>query len=181
MQVSTKLFNKQSVENFSDLTAQIQKKQEQVATGKHLTEPSDDPVKAGRVMVVKEQKAQTEQLTWLSGRTARFHTAVTLRAPDSIGGPRLRRAVVTTRVRLRRLTAAEIARINAEAGRQANVMINEAEAKAIRLEQTTKATWYAKLKDELKWSNDDFLKYIKIKSLDKQQSDNMVVGVEALG
>ena len=60
MQVSTKLFNKQSVENFSDLTAQIQKKQEQVATGKHLTEPSDDPVKAGRVMVVKEQKAQTE-------------------------------------------------------------------------------------------------------------------------
>ena len=61
MQVSTKLFNKQSVENFSDLTAQIQKKQEQVATGKHLTEPSDDPVKAGRVMVVKEQKAQTEQ------------------------------------------------------------------------------------------------------------------------
>ena len=61
MQVSTKLFNKQSVENFSDLTAQIQKKQEKVATGKHLTEPSDDPVKAGRVMVVKEQKAQTEQ------------------------------------------------------------------------------------------------------------------------
>ena len=58
MQVSTKLFNKQSVENFSDLTAQIQKKQEQVATGKHLTEPSDDPVKAGRVMVVKEQKAK---------------------------------------------------------------------------------------------------------------------------
>lgn len=56
------------------------------------------------------QEAQTEQLTWLSGRTARFHTAVSLRAPDSAGGPRLRRAVVTTRVRLRRLTAAEIAR-----------------------------------------------------------------------
>ena len=30
MQVSTKIFNKQSVDTFSDLTAQIQKKQEQV-------------------------------------------------------------------------------------------------------------------------------------------------------
>ena len=78
-------------------------------------------------------------------------------------------------------TQAEIARINAEANRMANVLINEAEASAIRLEQTTKASWYAKLKDTLGWTNTDFLKYIKIKSLDKQQSDTMVVGVEALG
>ena len=61
MQVSTKIFNKQSVEAFSDLTEQIQKKQEQVASGKHLTKPSDDPVKAARVMVVKEQRAQNDQ------------------------------------------------------------------------------------------------------------------------
>ena len=61
MQVSTKIFNKQSVDTFSDLTAQIQKKQEQVASGKHLTKPSDDPVKAARVNTVKEQKAQAEQ------------------------------------------------------------------------------------------------------------------------
>ena len=61
MQVSTKLFNKQSVETFADLSGQIQKKQEQVASGKHLTEASDDPVKAGRILVVKEQRAQTEQ------------------------------------------------------------------------------------------------------------------------
>ena len=46
MQVSTKIFNKQSVETFSDLTGQIQKKQEQVASGKELTRPSDDPVRA---------------------------------------------------------------------------------------------------------------------------------------
>ena len=58
MQVSTKIFNKQSVDTFSDLTEQIQKKQEQVASGKHLTKPSDDPVKAARVSTVKEQKAQ---------------------------------------------------------------------------------------------------------------------------
>ena len=61
MQVSTKIFNKQSVDTFSDLAAQIQKKQEQVASGKHLTKPSDDPVKAARVNTVKEQKAQAEQ------------------------------------------------------------------------------------------------------------------------
>lgn len=61
MQVSTKIFNKQSVETFSDLTAQIQKKQEQVASGKELTKPSDDPVRATRVMIVEEQRAQNEQ------------------------------------------------------------------------------------------------------------------------
>ena len=54
--------------------------------------------------------AQAEQLAWLSGRTARFHTALALRAPDGAAGPRLRRALVTTRVRLRNIGAAEIAR-----------------------------------------------------------------------
>ena len=61
MQVSTKIFNKQSVETFSDLTGQIQKKQEQVASGKELTRPSDDPVRAARVMIVREQRAQNDQ------------------------------------------------------------------------------------------------------------------------
>ena len=61
MQVSTKIFNKQSVETFSDLTGQIQKKQEQVASGKELTRPSDDPVRSARVMIVKEQRAQNDQ------------------------------------------------------------------------------------------------------------------------
>ena len=61
MQVSTKIFNKQSVETFSDMTGQIQKKQEQVATGKALTKPSDDPVKSNRVMIVESQLSQAEQ------------------------------------------------------------------------------------------------------------------------
>tara|TARA_X000000950_G_scaffold268274_1_gene345618 strand:+ start:398 stop:1300 length:903 start_codon:yes stop_codon:yes gene_type:complete len=61
MQVSTKIFNKQSVEAFSDLTGQIQKKQEQVASGKEMTKPSDDPVKANRVMIVESQLSQAEQ------------------------------------------------------------------------------------------------------------------------
>lgn len=78
-------------------------------------------------------------------------------------------------------TRADIARINAQAQREASVLVNEAEAQALRLEQTTKATWYKQLKTSLGWTNADFLKYVKIKSLDKQQSDNMVVGVSALG
>ena len=61
MQVSTKIFNKQSVEAFSDLTGQIQKKQEQVASGKEMTKPSDDPVKANRVMIVESQLSQANQ------------------------------------------------------------------------------------------------------------------------
>lgn len=61
MQVSTRIFNKQSVETFSDLTGQIQKKQEQVASGKELTKPSDDPVKANRVMIIESQLSQAEQ------------------------------------------------------------------------------------------------------------------------
>jgi flagellar hook-associated protein 3 FlgL len=49
------------VEAFSDLTGQIQKKQEQVASGKEMTKPSDDPVKANRVMIVESQLSQAEQ------------------------------------------------------------------------------------------------------------------------
>lgn len=61
MQVSNKVFTQQSIESFADLTNQIQKKQEQVATGKGLVDPSDDPVLAARVMVVGDQLGQTEQ------------------------------------------------------------------------------------------------------------------------
>ena len=40
---------------------------------------------------------------------------------------------------------------------------------------------YSKLKTALSWSNEDFLKYVKIKSLSAQPSDTMVVGVSAMG
>lgn len=66
---------------------------------------------AGRILSKPgTREAQAEQLAWLSGRTARFHTAVALRAPNGTAGPRLRRALVTTRVRLRQIGSAEIAR-----------------------------------------------------------------------
>lgn len=77
-------------------------------------------------------------------------------------------------------TKAQIAKINAEAQRQANVVINEANTNALKLEQAAKATWYSQLKRKMGWSNDDFIKYVKIKSLNKQQAEHMVVGVNGL-
>jgi len=65
--------------------------------------------------------------------------------------------------------------------REASVLVNQAEADALQLEQSTKALWYSKLKTALSWSNEDFLKYVKINSLSAQPSDTMVVGVSAMG
>ena len=78
-------------------------------------------------------------------------------------------------------TEADIALISSTAKREANVLVNQAEADALRLEQSTKAQWYAKLKETLGWSNAEFLQYVKIKSLSSQPGDSMVVGVGALG
>jgi len=82
---------------------------------------------------------------------------------------------------LRAETDASINKINAEAERAAAVAINQAEADALRLEQNTKASYFAQLKKGLGWSAEDFLKYMKIKSLAAQPSDSMVVGVSAMG
>ena len=44
MQVSTKLFNNQQIRQFGKLTEDIQKKQEQIASGKAILRASDDPL-----------------------------------------------------------------------------------------------------------------------------------------
>lgn len=54
-----------------------------------------------------DPQTQAEQLRWLSGRSAVFHTAVALLGP---GDSRPLQALTRTRVRLRRLSAAEITR-----------------------------------------------------------------------
>ena len=56
MQVSTKLFNNQQVRQFGKLTEDIQKKQEQIASGKAILRASDDPVAAAALSAAKEQK-----------------------------------------------------------------------------------------------------------------------------
>ena len=56
MQVSTKLFNQQSVNQFGKLTEEIQDLQAKVATGKNILKSSDDPVAAVELSAAKEQK-----------------------------------------------------------------------------------------------------------------------------
>ena len=46
MQVSTKLFNQQAVNQFGKLTEEIQNLQAKVSTGKNILKSSDDPVAA---------------------------------------------------------------------------------------------------------------------------------------
>ena len=72
------------------------------------------------------------------------------------------------------------AEIDAQAARESAVVVNEAEAAALQLEQGTKAVWYAALKAALHWSNADLLRYVKLKSIIAQPSDRMVVGVSAV-
>ena len=56
MQVSTKLFNDQQVRQFGKLTADIQQKQEKIASGKAILRASDDPVAAVELSAAREQE-----------------------------------------------------------------------------------------------------------------------------
>ena len=56
MQVSTKLFNDQQVRQFGKLTADIQQKQEKIASGKAILKASDDPVAAAQLSAAREQE-----------------------------------------------------------------------------------------------------------------------------
>lgn len=78
-------------------------------------------------------------------------------------------------------TEARITVINAEAAREAAVMISQANAKALQLEQATKAYWYSRLKEHMGWNNSHVLQYVKMKSLNAQPADSMTVGVSAVG
>ena len=56
MQVSTKLFNDQQIRQFGKLTADIQEKQEKIASGKAILRASDDPVTAVELSAAREQE-----------------------------------------------------------------------------------------------------------------------------
>ena len=78
-------------------------------------------------------------------------------------------------------TDASIAVIRAEGAREAAVIRSAAEAGALQLEQATKAHWYAQLKAHMKWDNEHVLQYVKMKSLNAQPAESMVVGVSPVG
>ena len=61
MQVSTKLFNEQSINRFSDIAGDIQKLQSRIATGKNVLKASDDPVAMINISAAKEKQSQLER------------------------------------------------------------------------------------------------------------------------
>ena len=56
MQISTKLFNSQSLKNFDKLNSKIQSAQEKISTGKNILSASDDPIGAINLSVAKDQR-----------------------------------------------------------------------------------------------------------------------------
>jgi len=83
---------------------------------------------------------------------------------------------------LQSTTDAEIAVINAEADRQKQVIEGAAEAEALKIEQNVKANMYAKLTQHLSWGTPEFLRYIKMKALNEQETQKkVVVGVDPIG
>jgi len=78
-------------------------------------------------------------------------------------------------------TDAGVTEINAEAARERAVIEGEANAQALQLEQNARSTMYKRLRDHLGWSADNFLQYVKMKALNAQPDNNVVVGVNPLG
>jgi len=78
-------------------------------------------------------------------------------------------------------TDAEIVEINADAARQRDVIVGRANADALLREQSVKATMYRQLRDHLGWSGTQFLQYVKMRALNRQNSGRVTVGVNALG
>ena len=54
-------------------------------------------------------------------------------------------------------------------------------AAALQYEQATKAMWYSRLKEHMGWDNANLLQYVKMKSLNAQPANTMVVGVSPVG
>jgi len=61
MQVSTRLFNQQQVNQFGKLNANVADLQERISTGKNILRASDDPVAAAKLSVAKEQSLLLSQ------------------------------------------------------------------------------------------------------------------------
>lgn len=78
-------------------------------------------------------------------------------------------------------TTATITRIDAEAAKEATIIRATANAAALQYEQATKAMWYARLKEHMRWNNSHLLQYVKMKSLNAQPASSMVVGVSPVG
>ena len=61
MQISSKLFNQQQVNQFSDINSELQKLQGKISSGKNILVASDDPVKSVELSGMKVVKEQIDQ------------------------------------------------------------------------------------------------------------------------
>jgi flagellar hook-associated protein 3 FlgL len=72
MRISTTQIHSQGAQAILSHQAEVAKVQQQLATGKRLLSPSDDPVASGRLLVLNEQAAVTDQyqrnLSFATGR-----------------------------------------------------------------------------------------------------------------
>lgn len=76
MQVSTKLFNEQSINRFSQLNSDIQTIQSKIATGKNVLRASDDPVAMVNISAAKEKQSQLNRYaTNIDRATSRLNMA----------------------------------------------------------------------------------------------------------
>jgi len=78
-------------------------------------------------------------------------------------------------------TQATVTRIGAEAQRESSIIINQANANALEAEQAIKGEMYAQLISHLGLDQSQFLRYVKMKALNAQPSDKVMVGVSPLG
>jgi len=78
-------------------------------------------------------------------------------------------------------TTAAITYIKADAARRSAIIINEAQATALQMEQAAKAILYSSLRAHLNWTEASFVEYVKMKALNAQPPENVVVGVGATG
>eukprot|EP00306_Pavlova_sp_CCMP459_P017304 CAMPEP_0185205420 /NCGR_PEP_ID=MMETSP1140-20130426/56613_1 /TAXON_ID=298111 /ORGANISM="Pavlova sp., Strain CCMP459" /LENGTH=366 /DNA_ID=CAMNT_0027773021 /DNA_START=6 /DNA_END=1106 /DNA_ORIENTATION=+ len=78
-------------------------------------------------------------------------------------------------------TEAQIMRINAEAEAEAAIIGNKARMQALELVQSTKALAYKRLRDELGWSSDQFLEYMRQAAINAQPSGNIIVKTDSFG
>jgi flagellar hook-associated protein 3 FlgL len=68
MQISTKLFNQQTLDRLSDMHGKIQQNQARIATGKNILKASDDPIAAVNISAAKEQKTENARYIENIGR-----------------------------------------------------------------------------------------------------------------
>jgi regulator of protease activity HflC (stomatin/prohibitin superfamily) len=78
-------------------------------------------------------------------------------------------------------TEAQVVEINADAARQRDVIIGQANAEALKREQGVKSTMYKRIRDHLGWTAPQFLQYVKMKALNTQPQSKVIVGVNGVG